>query len=44
MKFAQRAGRNRAAIVGDIAAGTSAASRIAWQIGESHPELIGDHR
>jgi hypothetical protein len=30
----------RAAIIGDIAAGTSAASRIAYRIGETRPDLL----
>ncbi len=30
----------RVAIVGDIGAGTTAASRIAWRIGESKPDLM----
>jgi len=30
----------RAVVVGDIGAGTSAASRIAWRIGQAHPDLL----
>jgi hypothetical protein len=30
----------RTVVIGDIAAGTSAASRIAWRIGEAHPDLL----
>ena len=31
---------HRVAIVGDIAAGTSAASKIAWRIGQERPDLL----
>ncbi len=30
----------RTVVIGDIAAGTSAASRVAWRIGEAHPDLL----